>query len=77
MVNMEQKTKLTCQLPVDIEYPAYMAEIGFTRNEIRRFEKHRLMRRRFVVEFCISSWCLMVVTTRMPKNEIPISIKTQ
>ena len=58
-----------------------MAEMGFTRKEIRRLEKQRLIRRRLVVEFCISSWCLIVVTTRrlqrMPKNESAISSKTQ
>ena len=34
-----------------------------------------------MVEFCISSWCRMVVTTRrlhkIPKNERPISSNTQ
>jgi len=58
-----------------------MAEMGFTRKEIRRLEKQRLIRSKLVVEFCISSWCLMVVTTsrlqRIPKKESAISSKTQ
>ena len=40
-----------------------MAEMGLTRKEVRRLEKQRLISSRWRLEFCMDSWCLIVVTT--------------